>query len=353
MAATNSSQITKDIKSGNIASLYYFYGHDVAALESFTKKLINTLCPKDAQFMNLHKFEGKSIDIAAFVDACEALPMFADRVVITINDLRIEDIPKQDADDIRKMLSKLSETTTVIIYATGVDLYKNKRSLTDKNKRFCDFCAKHGVSCEFAYKSPSELSKGITAVLQKNGCAISRMNAEHLAEICLCDSGLISQELMKLSAYAVGREVTREDIDALCIKHIESDGYDLALNILRNNARFVFNRISELDKQNYDAFEIVSIISFSLSDIYKAKLARSGGLDYRQAAADFGYAKNREFAVKKAYDNCGNISVTKIRTVINIFSDLDLALKTRSMDKKASMLALEQSIAECFMADGR
>ncbi|MBP5266960.1 MAG: DNA polymerase III subunit delta, partial [Ruminococcus sp.] len=120
MAVSNTSNITKDIKNGEAASLYYFYGHDTASIESYTKWLINKLCPKDAQFMNFHKFEGKGLDIPALVDACEALPMFAERVVIAINDLRMEDISKEDGDALRKIVSNLSETTTVIIYATGV-----------------------------------------------------------------------------------------------------------------------------------------------------------------------------------------------------------------------------------------
>jgi len=349
MALTNVTAITKNIKNGEAAGLYYFYGHDVAALESFTKSLIAKLCPPDASFMNFHKFEGKNFDIAAFADACETLPMFAQRVVVAINDLKMEDVSKADGDDLRRILSDLPETTTVIIYATGVDLYRNKRSLTDKNKRFCDFCAKHGDVCEFSYKKPSELGKMISAELGKSGCRIGRQDAEYIAEICLCDTADIKHEVEKLSAYAAGREITREDIDALCVKHIESDGYDLAVNILSNNARFVFSRIGELAAQNYDAYEIVGIIGFSLTDIYRARLARSDGLSYQDVAADFKYPKNREFAVKKAYSSCGNISVRQIRGTLEILSKLDYRLKTGISGKDSAMLALEQSVAECLM----
>ena len=48
--------MTKAIKENTPASLYYFYGHDVAAIESFVNWMVAKLCPKDAQFMNLHKF---------------------------------------------------------------------------------------------------------------------------------------------------------------------------------------------------------------------------------------------------------------------------------------------------------
>jgi DNA polymerase-3 subunit delta len=249
-------------------------------------------------------------------------------------------------------LGNLPETTTVIIYSTGVDLYKNKRNLTDKNKRFSDFCAKHGDVCDFAYKSATELGKSIASALAKNNCRIDRRNAEHLAEICLCDTAYIKNEIDKLSAYCRGREVTAEDIDSLCVKHIDSDGYSLALNILKDDSQFVYNRLQELIKQNYEVVEIVSIIAFSLTDIYRAKLARQSGLTAQDVAADFKYAKNREFAVKNAFSSCGNISVYQIRGTIEIFDKLDLDLKTRSMDKKGAMLALEQAVARCLMLAG-
>ena len=355
MAVTNTAAISKSVKSGEPASLYYFYGHDTAALESFVKKLVTVLCPPDAQIMNLHQFRQSDtvLDIPAIVDACEALPMFAERSVVTINDLNMDKLPKADGDDLRKILADLPPETTVIIYSTGVDLFKNKKSLTDKNRRFCDYCAKHGEVCEFGYKSASESGRLIASALSKSGCAISRQNAERIAELCLCDSAYINNEIQKLSAYCKGREVTAEDIDALCVKRIESDGYTLAVNILKDDAKFVFSRLRELAQQNYEAFEIVSIIGFSLTDIYRAKLARSSGRSYQDAAQDFKYPKNREFAIKNAYSTCGNFSLEQIRETLDIMTEVDLTLKTRSMDKKGAMLTLEQGIAKCLMLSGK
>lgn len=345
MSITNVTALTKKIRDNDINSLYYFYGHDTAALESFTRQLVARLCPEDAQTMNLHKFDGKNLEVAQLSDACEALPLFAQRVLVTINDLNMENVNKDDTDDIKKILENLSDTTTVIIYATGVDLFKNKKYLTDKNKRFADFCEKHGEVCDFAYKRASDLGKSIANLLAKSNCNITKQNAEYIANLCLCDSAFVKQEVDKLSAYAEGREVTREDIDLLCIRRIESDGYSLAINILRGNAQLVFTRLSELKEQNYEAFEILGIIGFSITDIYRAKLARSSGQNYQEVAKDFKYPKNREFAIKNAYSECGNISADRIRKTLEILSKTDLQLKTRSSGKDGDMLTLEQGLA--------
>lgn len=345
MALLTASALGKTIRENDIDSLYYFYGHDTAALESFTKRLVNKLCPADAQVMNFHKLDGKNLDFPMLTDACEALPFMAERVVVTINDLNIDAVTKDDLDDLKKILDSLGETTTVIIYATGVDLFKNKKYLTDKNKRFADFCEKHGTVCNFEYKRASDLGKSISTYLAKSGCTITKSNAEYLANLCLCDTAFISKELEKLSAYAEGREVTREDIDLLCIRRIESDGYSLAINILRGNAAMVFTRLRELDVQNYEPYAIIGIIGFSLADIYRAKLARSSVRSVADVAKDFSYAKNREFAVKNAYSECGNISAERIRKTLEILSETDLMLKTRSRGKDGDMLTLEQGLA--------
>ncbi|MGN0602232.1 MAG: DNA polymerase III subunit delta [Oscillospiraceae bacterium] len=342
MALMNSDDLGKRIRNEDYDRLYYFYGHDTGALEAYVKKLINRLVPASDQIMNLHRFDGKKIDIAEFANACEALPLFSDRVCVAVNDLNMEAVAKSDGDDIRRILSELPETTVVVIYSTGVDLYKNKRYLTDKNKRFCDFCGKIGSCCEFSYKRPNELAKSIVERICKSGGAISRYNAEYLANMCLCDTSFINLELEKLTSYATGREITKEDIDALCVKHVESDGFSLALNILKGNAAMVFARLSELADQNYEAFEILGVIGFSISDIYRAKLARASGKMYTDPVKDFKYPKNREFAVKNAYSECANISLERIRKTMEILSDTDLTLKTKSSGSAGDMLILEQ-----------
>lgn len=104
MALLTASALGKTIRENDIDSLYYFYGHDTAALESFTKRLVNKLCPADAQVMNFHKLDGKNLDFPMLTDACEALPFMAERVVVTINDLNIDAVTKDDLVDLKKIL---------------------------------------------------------------------------------------------------------------------------------------------------------------------------------------------------------------------------------------------------------
>lgn len=345
MAIISPSECGKNIRADKIDNLYLFYGRDVGALEPFAKKLAGKLCPKEAQVMNLHSFDAEEMDMEAVSDSVQVLPMFAERVVVTIGGLNMDKINKSQGDMLRKILNDIPETTVVIITAGGDDHYRNKRSLTDKNKRFADLCAKLGTVCEFSYKSVGETARSIVSALEKRGASISRRDAEYLAELCLCETSYVNMEIEKLSAFANGGEIKREDIDALCIRRVDSDGYSLAVNILRGNAVFVFKRIDELKRQGFEPTPLLAVIGSSLTDIYRAKLCRSAGLDYRQCAADFGYAKNREFVMKNAFSECGNIPLDRLHRAVILLADTEYRMKTRSMNTAAQFLAVEEYAA--------
>lgn len=70
---------------------------------------MNKLCPADAQVMNFHKLDGKNLDFPMLTDACEALPFMAERVVVTINDLNIDAVTKDDLDDLKRSWALLAK----------------------------------------------------------------------------------------------------------------------------------------------------------------------------------------------------------------------------------------------------
>ena len=345
MAYLTQNECAAKIRAQSYERLYLFYGRDLGALEPFAKKLSGKLCPKDAQTMNLHAFDATELDIEALFDSVQVLPMLADRVVVTLSGLNMDKLNRSQGDGLRKIIADIPDTTVLIISAGGEEQYKNRKALTDKNKRFADLCAKHGAVCEFAFKSVSESAKLIEAAVKKNGCTITRKNAGYLAQLCLCETAHINMEIGKLCAYANGKEILCEDIDALCIKKIESDGFSLALSILKGNAAFVFKRLDELKAQSYEPTQILAIVNMSLTDLYRARLCRTAGKSWSECAEDFKYPKNREFAVKNAYSECGNLSLERIRNACTLLADTELKIKTVSMNSESAFLAVEQFAA--------
>lgn len=334
MPLLSDTALAKSIRSGNIQTVYYFYGKDTAVISKYTDKLITKLVGKDRSSLNLHMLDGRALVMSELWDCCNMLPCFADRVVVAINDLNCDKLAKEDLEYLLSIVSDVPETTTVIFYATGVELYKNRKSLTDRNDKLLKLCTKLGEACEFSFKTPAELSKLIEAGAKKSGCGISVQDASYLAQLCLCEQQAINSELSKLTAYAQGRDITREDIDLLCSRRLDADVFRLSGYILKRNSDAAFRLISELYDMQADATQIIGAMTNSFCDIYRARAAMPQGKSASDIAADFSYPKNREFAIKYAVNDCRSISEERIRRCITALSEADMLSKSSRMESR-------------------
>lgn len=337
------TELVKSIKSGKIMPAYFFWGKDVATLESIAKKLIAKLVPNEAKDMNYHFFSGSGFDISEFADACESLPMFADRVVVAVNDMNAENLRADDFKYLLEILSNVdAETTTVVFYSTGVDLCGGKKSLTTKNKKLSDLIAKIGAACEFSFKRPNELVKYIQSRVGKELCTISPKAAEYLASLCLCNLLTINNECDKLVSYVGKGEITEDDIDLLVSGQLDTDAYKLARAVTSGDRNLTFTILPELYSKQAESIPLLSVISGAFLDLYRAKLAYQTGRSASDILDDYSY-RGRDFAVKNAMRDCSRIPIEKLRACIEILSECDADMKSKRTDQR---LLLEAALSK-------
>ena len=336
-------ELVKSIKSGKIMPVYYFWGKDVATLESITKKLINKLSPEDVRDMNYHFFSGSGFDMGEFADVCESLPMFADRVVVAVNDLNAENLRTDDLKYLMETLSNVdAETTTVIFYTTGIDLCGGKKTLSSKNKKLADHISKIGAVCEFAFKRPNELVKYIQSRVGNALCTISPKAAEYLASICLCNLLTINNECDKLCVYVGSGEITEDIIDSLVSGQLDTDAYKLARAVTSGDKKLTFTILPELYAKQAESIPLLSVISSAFIDLYRAKLAYQTGRGVNNILDDYSY-RGRDFAVKNAMRDCSRIPIERLRACIEILSKCDADMKSSRADQR---VLLETAIAQ-------
>ena len=343
MSALNSTELAKKLKKEEYSSVYYFYGKDIMSIEQYTKRLVQKLVSDDDVIYNLHKFIGKNMDLSAFADTVEALPVFAPYVCITVNDLNAEELNSEELNYLLKILEDVPDTTVIIFYNTAIDIYGGKKFPTAKNKKIIDFISKKGDTCEFSIKTPAELSKTIISSVEKGGCSISKQNAEYIAELCLSDQIMISGEIAKLTSYAMGREITKEDIDSLVSRQFNSNAFDLSKAVVSFNKRRALALLDELFYQRAEPIAVLAAITMSFMDMYRASLAVVRGFYPTDVISDFGYKANRKFAVEYAFRDCRKINIRHLRKCIKILADTDSELKSSKTDGR---IILEKAIVE-------
>ena len=206
------------------------------------------------------------------------------------------------------------------------------------------FFEKQGVLCICEKRNAIMLAKQITERAKRHGSEIDRRLAEELANRCLCDSTLIHTELDKLLACADGGPITAEMLDALTAALPDADAFRLARAVTGGNGKAAFRLLRDLTAKSEDSktiLGVLTVLSMTFMDLYRAKLGQGAVRQAETIAADFGYPKNREFAVRNAMRDCGSMTVPQLRTCIRILRETDKSCKS---SRTAPRLLLEQAL---------
>lgn len=333
------------LKKNEIHNLYYLYGKNINGVENATKAIIKKTVGEYQDFA-LTKIDGKSVNISELSDVIEMLPMMSEYNCILINDYNCNEQREDMNKKLIEVLKDIPSQTVVIFNVTGFDVNdgKKKMSAKNKNKKLVDFIAKNGIVCEQALPSSVELSKYIIAKVSKNGCSISERCAEMLAEYCLYDPLLVSNEINKLCSYAVNTEITSDMINLLVPHQSDIDVYKLADAICRFDRNKAFQALDELLAKKIDRTQILFAVSNSFVDLYRAGVAKKYGKQTGDVTADFGYVW--EFAVKNAFRDSSRISVSRLRKCTAILRDTAMTLNSTGADEK---IVIEEAIAKMLL----
>lgn len=344
MARLTANDLIKAYGGDNPPQLLFLCGEDTLAVAQLEKRILKKLTDGDA--LSHTVFDGNAPDLDRLADACSFCPMFQPYNVIVIRDLLPASLPPSGMDTLKGILGELAPRVVVLIVMRAVQVYEVKRGnpvFTDKYAKFVTFCEKQGAVCVCEKKNAIMLGKSIQERAKRHGSDISREDAEELANRCLCDSTLIHTELDKLLACADGGPITTEMLRALTAALPDADVYRMARAVTSGRAAEAFRLLDALTAKAEDTktvLGLLSILSGTFLDLYRAKLGMGAGRQEEAIAADFAY-KNRAFAVRNAMKDCRSMTVPQLRTCVRILRETDRSCKSARV---APRLLLEQAI---------
>ena len=345
MAGIAAADLLRDISAEKVPQLCFLCGEDTLAVSQLEKRILKKLT--DGSALSDTVFDGQAVDLDRLADACSFSPMFQPYNVILIPDFDPDAHPAAAVERMTEILGETAPRTVVLIVMRALPCYEVKRGapvFLPKFKKLTSFFEKHGVICICEKKTAIQLGKQIQERAARHGSEISRADAEALANRCLCDSSLIQTELDKLLACADGTPITTDMLDALTAALPDADAFRLARAVTGGNGTAAFRLLEALTAKSEDTGTILgllTILSTTFTDLYRAKLGQGAAKQAEVIAADFGYPKNREFAVRNAMRDCGSMTVPQLRTCIRILRETDKSCKS---SRTAPRLLLEQAI---------
>ena len=282
-------RLTASIKSGKIGGFYIFHGDERYLLEHSLAEIRQRICPEGLNGFNYKRFEGKDIQADVLDDAVNTLPVFAERTLIEIHDFDIfkgrkisEAQAGSDETTVPAMStesggSKEKEQLVEIFsdlpdYVCMVFIYNTLQFKPDGRLKLDKEILKYAQVVEFTVQDQAKLTKWINRHFEASGKRISKSDAEYLAHITDGYMTALSGEIEKVSAYASGETVTREDIDAVVTPVLNAFAYKLTDALLMRKYDTAMNILDELFQMREPPHKIMYSISLKMRQFLAARV---------------------------------------------------------------------------------
>lgn len=341
MGKITEAGLKSSLKTGKFERAYFLYGEEDFLTKTYSDRIIDAAVPEDARDMNLLVYRNFPENPDELSDFLESFPFFADYKCVLFNDIDIDAIDAAKHKALLPILQNIPDTSIVIFeqrtYPTDLKKLKAKMAKT------LEVCETVGVSCEFRYLSPSKLADMAIRKFNGSGCSISPENAMYLAEECGLGLSVLQTEIEKLASYKGSGEITREDIEKLVPKRVVSNVYNLAKELMAGRMGGALRILDALFVQRTDPINIMAALSGHFTDMYRARLAMDAGASYDSASKAFGYAPNRSFVMRSAFNDARYLSAGYLGECIRILYRTNKSLNSSNSDKR---IMIERCLTE-------
>ena len=328
MAIIFEEALKKAIKTGN-RNLFILFGEDGYLKKLYVEKIAKGIATSDDVF-NYQRFEA-DCDLQEVYDAVQQFPMMNDKKVVILRDFDFSACNAEDFNKLISLIGDLPETTVFILWFDALQFEIKKNAKFDKIVKACDTAK--GLTVNLSHRRGPELEKMLTDGAIKRGCKMEVSAARFLIENSGDDINTLKNELEKLCAYVNGKVITKEIVQNVSVKTVESDIYALAEKIIKCELQPAFEILDNLFFMRVDPIVILSTISALYVDIYRVIIGRAKGVSIPKIAEDFAYG-NRTFVLEKLTVYLKKLDFNKLQLSFKALVDADKALKSFSGDDR-------------------
>lgn len=341
--AVTEEKLSAAIKGNRISRVYYLYGKEPFLVKTYVDKIIKKTVGDNPFDFNLIRVNGNP-EIGLLNDYVDGLPVFADMKAVVINDIDPEKLDKKDFESFLTIIENIPDTTVLILNVTGFQPDEQKT----QTKEFISAVEKAGTVCKLDGISEAKIAGLVVKKASKAGVVISGEDAMYLCDRVLGNMTLISEETAKLINYVgTGGVITRDIIDSLVAKLLDTSVYELATAINTGKRAEAFRILDDLFMERTDPLHILNSLISTYLDFYRAKLGKIKGVIPSQVVSQFGYAKNREGVVSRAMNSVSKLRVGYLRNTLYILGDADRSMKSTGIDVR---IILEETVTKLFEA---
>lgn len=305
--------LNEDLKTGQFKQIYLLYGEEGYLKKQYRDRLVKAMLP-EGDTMNYAYYEGKGVNVREVIDLAETLPFFAERRLIVFENT--EFFKTSAGAELADYVKTMPETTYFIFVENEVD----KRSKLYKAVK-----AK-GHIVELTTQDEGTLKRWIQGIVRREKKQISDSVILYFLNKVGTDMENIQRELEKVFCYALDRkEITREDIDAVCVTQITNHIFDMVNAVADKNQRRALDLYYDLLALKEPPMRILFLMIRQYRILFQVKGLSGQGYGKKEIASKAGL---HPFAAGKYMDQAKKFRMSELRAVMEDGADIEQRVKT-------------------------
>lgn len=234
---------------------------------------------------------------------------------------------KKDDQSMRsKLLEYLKENFEYIKDSVILVFVEDEADKSD----LLEFINKNGIVCNFEYQKPAQIQARIKAITNAYKVNIDTPTLSYFIECCGTDMQDLINEIRKLVEYeGQGGTITKDDIDNLSIKKMESIIFDLTDSLGKKNTKVAIEVLRNLIMAKEPVQKILITLYGHFKKLYLVKLALENNKDIIYA---LDLKPNQTFLVNKYKMQANYFKTSEIRRILKELCDLDYKYKIGLID---------------------
>ena len=329
--------LEKELKTGKLRGLYLLYGEENFLLGNCVKS-IKKLFGEMINGINYILIDGTNIN--QIISDLET-PAFGyeKKLIIAKNTgLFKKDLKKKSKNDnsnlkeklntyIKENLEQINETVVLVF----VEETAEKCELLSTIEKF-------GVVCNFEYQKPIQIQSRLKGIINAYKVNVEMPTLNYLIECCGTDMQELINETRKLIEFTgEGNTITKDAIDKLAIKKMESIIFDLTDSLGKKNTKQAIEVLRNLVLSKEPLQKILITLYNHFKKIYLVKLAIAQNKD---VTSYLDLKPNQAFLANKYKAQAGYFKLKELRRILQEFCDLDYKYKIGLIDLNVGLEAI-------------
>ena len=327
-------EIEKELKQGKLNELYLLYGEEKFLLESCVK-LIKKIFGEKILGINYILLDETNIDEIISDIETPAFGYEKKLIIAKNTGLFKKDLKKKGKNDDLNTKNKLntyiSENIDIIKESTIIVFIENSVEKCE----LLNTIEKVGIVCEFEYQKLNQIQARLKSILNAYKVNIDNNTLTYFVECCGSDMQELINEIRKLIEYVgSGGTITKEDIDKLSIKKMESIIFDLTDSLGKKDVKEAINVLRNLVLAKEPLAKILVTLYGHFKKLYLTKIAVYTKKD---VVTSIGLKPNQSFLAGKYKVQASMFKSNELRRILQELCDLDYKYKVGLIDLQVGL----------------